>query len=114
MILGSCVNELKTWYPTADTSGFKRVYRLNDGKYPKIFNKESYPKELLEREVIHILDRIYYIDDHEDFESDMSDVEEEIHERLIRQRRISFISNVFIGILCFLVMLLVVKMIIMV
>ncbi|MBR1442314.1 MAG: hypothetical protein IJ583_02130 [Firmicutes bacterium] len=125
MILGSCINELKMQYPAADTSGFEMVFRLNDGKkdafvavtddgkYPKIFNKEAYPQELLEREVIKILERYVPYDDNDEHERDMLAAEEEAQEHLMRQKRITVLSNIFISIFVLFEIYLIVKAIFM-
>ena len=125
MILGSCINELKMQYPTVDTEGFEMVFRLNDGKkdafvavtddgkYPKIFNKEAYPQELLEREVVKILERYVPCDDNDEYERDMLAAEEEAQDRLMRQKRITVLSNIFIGIFFLFEIYLIVKAIFM-
>lgn len=106
MIFGSCAGELKKSYPTADTSGFEMVFRLNDGsknafvavtndgKYPSIFNNEDYPPELLEKEVIGIIERYCVPKDSAKHNDDSLYADEwEIEHRIQCRKRIQILSN---------------------
>ena len=108
MILGSCIEELKKSYPLVDTSGFENVFRLNDGSrnafvviesggYPKIFNREGYPRELLEKETVGIIER--YCGRYDAVSSNVTDkyaAEQKMEYRILCRKRIQLIINAVI------------------
>ena len=81
---------------------------------PKLIDTEGcYILNRAEREVIKILERYVPYDDNDEYERDMLAAEEEAQDRLMRQKRITVLSNIFIGIFFLFEIYLIVKVVFM-